>query len=413
MEPNTINKILEIQESYQMPEKLMNILKDKETREVVFQKFIQEENDLSYDWFTDYFQQEHGDRDKYKQDFTPDSICGIITGINGVSDSIADICAGTGGLTIKCWRKNPQAFYHCEELSKRAIPILLFNLAIRNMDAEVVNVDILTNEVFQTWRLRPAERFSDIQETVHMETRKYNSVVMNPPYSLSWSGKADERLSGYLPPPKSKADYVFVLHGLNLMQDNGKLLAILPHGVLFRGGAEGEIRKQLIEKGVLHEVIGLPEKLFLNTSIPVCIIVLQSGYKDVYFVDASKECEKDKSQNKMTQKNIQTVLTAHELRRDIDKISHLSSLEEIQENGYNLNIPRYVDTFEREELPPLFEIFHNLRELEKETKAAEDRFFQMMTELVGTDESSALELQKAKEEIEKYREERDGQLRFE
>lgn len=287
-----INKTLQIEEAFQMPERVMSILEDKELREEIFQRFMEKDSDLSYDWFTDYFQEEHGDRDKYKQDFTPECICRIIDGINGRCNNIADICSGTGGMTIKCWNQNRNAFFHCEELSRRAIPILLFNLAIRNMNAEILHTDVLNREIYKVWRLRSGECFSDIAEASIQEERKYGSVIMNPPYSLPWSGEPDERFEKYGTPPKSKADYAFVLHGMSMMSEDGRLLAVLPHGVLFRGQKEGDIRKALADDGMIDSVIGLPDNLFLNTGIPVCIMVLGKHSDGIYFIDASEECSK-------------------------------------------------------------------------------------------------------------------------
>lgn len=128
-----VNELLGISESYEMPVRLMEILQNKIHREELFEKFLEIKQDLSYDWFTDYYQQEQGDREALKQDFTPDCIGEIISRINGSAGSIADICAGTGGLTIKLWQSNRNSFFHCEELSSRAIPVLLFNLAIRGI----------------------------------------------------------------------------------------------------------------------------------------------------------------------------------------------------------------------------------------------------------------------------------------
>lgn len=391
----------------------MRILENEQLREEIFDRFLQEEADLSYDWFTDYYQEEHGDRNKLKQDFTPDCICEVVTGMNECSESIADICAGTGGLTIKTWMKNKNSFFHCEEFAERAIPILLFNLAIRNVTGEIVQCDVLTNEICAVYSLQKGARYSSIEQKEVAEVRTYDSVIMNPPYSLSWSGQPDPRFEKYGTPPKSKADYAFVLHGLNMMKATGKLIAVLPHGVLFRGSKEGIIRENLIKDHLIKTIIGLPNNLFLNTGIPVCIMELQKTPDGIYFIDASKEFEKQGPRNFMREKHITSVMSAYQMRRSIDKFSYLADWQEIKKNDYNLNIPRYVDTFEQEEVPDLSEIFRKMISLEKETADAERKFYEMLQELTGTDAESESRLNAEKELMKALLEEKNGQMRFE
>lgn len=388
----------------------MKIMDNKKRREELFDAFLSEEQDLSYDWFTDYYQTEHGDRDKLKQDFTPKCISQIISGMNGNVDNLADICAGTGGLTIKAWTTNKEAFFHCEELAKRAIPVLLFNLSIRGITGEVVNGDILTGEIFAVYALKNDGRYSIIEKVEKPEQRKYDSVIMNPPYSLPWSGQSDARFEKYGAPPKSKADYAFVLHGLNIMKETGRLLAVLPHGVLFRGQKEGIIRTNLVNAGMISTIVGLPDNLFLNTQIPTCIMELKKTQDGIYFVDASKEFEKGKSQNNMTEKHVAAVLNAYAMRRNIEKFSHLAKTEEIAQNGFNLNIPRYVDTFEPEEVRDLREVIKEMLELEKEAEKAENEFLTLMKQLVGTNEKADEKIRAATELFQKYIEGKNGQM---
>lgn len=405
-----INKTLGVEESYQMPERLMQILEDDQKREEVFDTFLNEETDLSYDWFTDYYQNEHGDREKLKQDFTPDCVCKILNSINGAFDTLADICAGTGGLTIKAWSENPNGFFHCEEIAKRAIPVLLFNMAIRGMNGEVVNGDVLTGEVFTVYSLRCTGKYSSVEKVKDVQNRRYDSVIMNPPYSLSWSGDPDPRFEKYGTPPKGKADYAFVLHGLNLMKDTGRLFAILPHGVLFRGQKEKDIRENLIRDNMIRTVIGLPDKLFLNTGIPVCIMEFRETQDGIYFIDASSECDKDGPRNVMRNQHIETVLGAYRIRRKIDRFSNVASYEDVEKNDFNLNIPRYVDTYVPEELPDLTELFQELIQLDIETAEMEKTFFEMMKQLIGTDEETEQELRKQEKLFQEYLEGKNGQM---
>ena len=220
---------------------------------------------------------------------------------------------------------------------------------------------------------------------------KTKKVISNPPYSLSWNitlKQFDKRFQGYPIAPKSKADYAFILHGLYQLEDNGTLLAILPHGVLFRGAAEGKIREQLIKENLIDAVIGLPDKLFLNTGISVLILVLKKNRKNnnVLFIDASKEfiTGKSKKQNDMSIENINKVIESYKNRRFVDKFAYVSSIEKIAENDYNLNIPRYVDTYEPPEIPDLLETLEELKDIERQIKETSIFLLKQMKQLEGT-----------------------------
>ena len=199
----------------------------------------------------------------------------------------------------------------------------------------------------------------DTLEAPHHVEQRFEAVVANPPFSANWSASADflsdDRFADYGKlAPKSKADFAFVQHMLYQLEDNGTMAVVLPHGVLFRGGAEGHIRRFLIEqKNVLDAVIGLPANVFFGTSIPTCILVLkkQREHKDnVLFIDASAHYGKATNQNYLRDEDLQRIMAAVEKRAFIDKYAYEATLDEIKENDFNLNIPRYVDTFEEEEL---------------------------------------------------------------
>ena len=146
-----INRILNIKESYELPERMMELLQSDSER--IFREFLELESDMSYDWFNEYFQEEHSNRKAMMQDFTPKEVAGLLPRLAGTYSSVADVCAGTGGLTIAAWEHNHNAAFYCEELSNRAVPLLLFNLAIRGIRAIVVNKDVLKNEVYAVWRV--------------------------------------------------------------------------------------------------------------------------------------------------------------------------------------------------------------------------------------------------------------------
>ena len=199
--------------------------------------------------------------------------------------------------------------------------------------------------------------------------------MANPPFSAHWSANplhmSDDRFSQYGKlAPKSKADYAFVQHMVYQLDENGTMAVVLPHGVLFRGSSEGHIRRYLIEdRNYLDAVIGLPANIFYGTSIPTCILVFKKCREDsehVLFIDASNEFEKVKNQNVLTDDNIDKLMQTYQERSTLDKYSYLATLEEIAENDYNLNIPRYVDTFEEEEPVDLAEVSKNLKALEQE-----------------------------------------------
>lgn len=220
---------------------------------------------------------------------------------------------------------------------------------------------------------------------------KFDVVVANPPFSLDkWGAESAEKdkhkrfWRGI--PPKSKGDYAFISHMVEIARPrSGRVAVIVPHGVLFRGGSEGRIRQALIEENLLEAVVGLPANLFTTTGIPVAILVFdrsreQGGAnedrKDILFIDASKEFTPSKTQNLMTDEHIQKVIDTYRTRAELDKYSHLASLAEIQENEYNLNIPRYVDTFEPEE-----EI--DVAALQKEINRLEDELVEVRGRMAG------------------------------
>lgn len=232
---------------------------------------------------------------------------------------------------------------------------------------------------------------------------KFDAVVANPPYSQNWDIKnvdreKDVRFKGYGVAPASKADYAFVLHGLYHLDKAGTMAIVLPHGVLFRGGSESKIRKNIIDNNLLDTVIGLPPNLFYGASIPTCVLVFKGREarqnKDILFIDASKEFKKGKNQNKLTSENINKIMEAYSNRVDDEKFAHVASLDEIKENDYNLNIPRYVDTFEEEEVIPLSQVAQELKEVQTDISNSYKKLFELMGELNGTTDEAKNELEK-------------------
>ena len=232
---------------------------------------------------------------------------------------------------------------------------------------------------------------------------KFQVVVANPPFSLDkWAmgfagAEIDEKkfkmeaaLDQYRRfdwgvPPSSKGDFAFVLHMLYSLAEDGRMGVVLPHGVLFRGASEGKIRKQIIDLNLLDAVIGLPENLFFGTGIPAAILIFKKNRtkKDVLFIDASGEgnYEKDKNQNKLREEDLREIETVYNDYKTIDKYSYVATLDEIKENDYNLNIPRYVDTFEEEDIVDMDEVANNIINIKAEIQVVEEEMAKYLEEL--------------------------------
>ena len=217
----------------------------------------------------------------------------------------------------------------------------------------------------------------------------YNVVVANPPFSLDKWGHdsaAEDKWGRFRRgiPPKTKGDYAFILHMIETMNPkDGRVGVVVPHGVLFRGGSEGKIRQQLIEENLLDAVIGLPEKLFYGTGIPAAVLIFKRGKSDknVLFIDASREYRDGKNQNFLRPEDIQRVVETYQARETVDKYAYLATFEDIKENGFNLNIPRYVDTFEEEEEIDLMAVRKEREQLKAELVALETEMDGYLREL--------------------------------
>lgn len=379
-----ITELLDIKWNYQMTENLMTLLFDKENRIKAFDKYLATNPDLTQDCFLAEFQESFAERSKLKQDYTPSSLCQITANISGKAESVLDVCCGTGALTIAKWAVNPNATFYLEEFSKEAIAILLFNLSVRGISAEVKHSNVLTGEIFAEYKLTKNGKYSDIElAKLDWTGLKVDVVISNPPYSAIWEPKIDDRFEKFGVAPKSKADFAFLLHGFYYLKETGTACFILPHGVLFRGASEEKIRTALVANNNLDAVIGLPNKLFLATDIPVVILVLKKHRenKDVYFIDCSDSFVKQKANNEMTDEHINQLIATYGLRKNIDKLSQVVELSTILENGYNLNIPRYIDKSEPPEIPDLLKEAKELLDISKELDKAQSQFLVLLEQL--------------------------------
>ena len=281
----------------------------------------------------------------------------------GLTDvkAAADPTCGSGSLLLRLKKYANVRLYYGQELTSTTYNLARMNMILRGIPYRYFNIyngDTLENDYF-----------GDM---------KFRVQVANPPYSANWSADMkfmeDERFNEYGKlAPKSKADFAFVQHMVHHMDEDGRAVVLLPHGVLFRGAAEETIRKYLIEKlNVLDAVIGLPANLFVGTGIPVCVLVLKrerNGNSDnILFIDASKEYEAGKNQNILRESDIDKIVETYEKRVDVDKYAHVATMDEIKGNGFNLNIPRYVDTFEPEPEIDLNEVAAEIRKLQAEIK---------------------------------------------
>ena len=298
-------------------------------------------------------------------------------------DKVLDFACGSGSLLLNVRKEmgdNGIGKIYGQEKN-----ITTYNLARMNMllhgvkdtEFDIHHGDTLVNDWDILNEENPARKMT------------FDAIVANPPFSLRWDPKEetakDFRFNGFGVAPKSAADFAFLLHGLHFLSDGGTMAIILPHGVLFRGGKEETIRKELIHKDYIDAIIGLPANLFYSTGIPVCIIVLKKCRKNdkILFINASSEehYEKGKRQNYLREEDVDDIIKAYKSRATISRYAREVSLKEIKENGYNLNITRYVNLSKDEEIIDLKKVSEQLDEIEKEIIKARDLHNTFLEEL--------------------------------
>ncbi len=314
----------------------------------------------SYEYLISHFASDAGK--KGGEFFTPSAVSTLLAKLVEASegDRIYDPTCGSGSLLIKASYEvgNGNFRLYGQESNGATVSLAKMNMFLHNINDAVI------------------EWGDTIGNPLHIENehlKKFDVVVANPPFSLDKWGAEHASEDKYKRfergiPPKSKGDYAFVLHMIASLNEHGRMGVVLPHGVLFRGASEGKIRKQLCEENLLDAVIGLPSNLFFGTSIPACILVFnkQKSDNDIIFIDASREFNKEKNQNNIDDEHIQKILETYKDKKELEKYSHKATLEEIQENDYNLNIPRYVDTFEEEEKVDIEATKQKMEHIEKE-----------------------------------------------
>jgi type I restriction enzyme M protein len=292
------------------------------------------------------------------------------TGKKKKLEKVFDMTCGSGSLLLNVRKQMKDSGGTIGKIYGQEKNITTYNLARMNMllhgmkdsEVEIFHGDSLLND----WEL--------LRETNPAKQIKFDGIVANPPFSLRWEPNEamgeDFRFKNYGLAPKSAADFAFLLHGFHFLSQEGTMAIILPHGVLFRGGAEERIRTKLLKDGHIDTVIGLPSNLFFSTGIPVCILVLKKCKKsdDVLFINASDSdnFEKGKRQNKLLPEHLEKIVETYQFRREEDRYSRKVFMEEIEKNEFNLNISRYVSTSKSEKIIDIKEVNNSLVEIEKD-----------------------------------------------
>lgn len=329
----------------------------------VFDRYVElVGGDLRTDYLQQIFQYYMADRKEKCQDFTPKSIAKLVSALTENHNVVYDCCAGSGALTIQKWTQCPNAEFICEELDENAIPYLIFNMRVRNMRGWVIHRDVLQMKTTAVYKIDYGEKYSTVEIQNFAPSISAGVIISNPPYNIPWNAPqplfADKRFSVCDIPPKSNANFAFVLTALSRLSKNGKCAFILPCGVLTKSDERG-IRKYLIDTGLLESVIALPDRMFESTSIPVCVLLFSHGNQGVKMFDC-----RERGTAEMREQNGQYGGASHEGRTYKKEINALSDdlilnlsgkylgdttgfckfvpPEELEKNDYILTPSRYI-----------------------------------------------------------------------
>ena len=302
--------------------------------------------------------------------FTPLKVTELVAQLAGPKpgDRICDPACGSGGLLIQA----------AKEVGDRNFA--LFGQESNGSTWALCRMNMFLHS-FDSARIEWCDTLNSPLLVENDRLMKFNCVVANPPFSLDKWGAENAESDQYNRfwrgvPPKSKGDWAFISHMVEVaLEKEGRVAVVVPHGVLFRGAAEGRIRRKMIEENLLDAVIGLPGNLFPTTNIPVAILVFDRSRekggpkeecKDVFFIDASREFVSGKNQNTLSDEHLEKIMNTYRERKEVEKYAHVAEFAEIKKNDFNLNIPRYVDTFEEEEPIDIDEVQKEIDDLEKE-----------------------------------------------
>jgi type I restriction enzyme M protein len=358
---------------------LKNLIEDFSDTRLDLRPSMLEGNDVigdAYEYLISHFASDAGK--KGGEFYTPSEVSTLLAKLvePKEGDMIYDPTCGSGSLLIKASKEIGSKNFRLygQERNGQTQALCKMNMFLHEINDAVI------------------EWGDTIRNPLHLQDnllKTFDVVVANPPFSLDkWGADFAEndpfmRFNHYEVPPKSKGDYAFVIHMIKSLNEHGRMGVVLPHGVLFRGSSEGKIRQKLIEQNYLDAVIGLPSNLFFGTNISATILVFkkQRNTTDILFIDASQDFNKDKNQNTIDEEHINKIIETYKNRCEIEKYSHVATLEEIQENDYNLNIPRYVDTFEEEQPVDLDATKENIAALENELRDIRVKMDSFLNEL--------------------------------
>jgi len=326
----------------------------------------------AYEYLISQFASEAGK--KAGEFYTPKEVSIVLAKIVSLGKdqikNVYDATCGSGSLLLRVGKETRVGDYYGQELNQTT-----YNLARMNMT--------LHGKWFKDFDIQQGDSLNNPQHMEMIDEGGFEAIVANPPFSAHWSADEkflkDPRFAKYGKlAPKKKADYAFVQHMIYLLnKDNGVMAIVLPHGVLFRGASEQIIRKYLLEdKNYVDAIIGMPPNLFYGTTIPTVVLVFKKNRNEddaILFIDASKNYEKVKNQNFLREEDINKIIDTYRDRKEIEKYSHNATIDEIRENEYNLNIPRYVDTFEEEEPIDLKEVVREIREIDKKSLEIDEK----------------------------------------
>lgn len=389
---NKIFNLFNCKNFEELPNKMLNSGYTSE----LFDEYMKIVGNLNKDWIKHLFQYYQADRINKKQDFTPNCLSSLISKLSGKADVIYDCCAGTGSLTIEKWKESPNALFICEELDKSAIPFLLFNLAIRNMHAYVINGNVLTKKTVARFEIKKGVKYGIVERIDSIELSvKADVSISNPPYNISWNqpvaleALTDERFNKCELPPKSNANYAFILHCLSAA--NEKSCLILPNGILRSNGAEQEIRKYLIDNNLIESVIILPDKMFEVTSISTCILVLNKKKNNdiISFIDSRQNYSIEvreqngqvggkshtnrtylKEYKTFNERQINAIINAISSGESIPEFCITVTSKEIQQKNYDISPSTYIQFKEQEQLHrPYEEIVSDLNFINQQRNA--------------------------------------------
>ena len=370
------------------------------------------DGDLRTDELQKIFQYYYADRKEKMQDYTPASIAKLCAAETETGGGVVyDLCAGSGALTIQKWAHNPNKTFICEELDERVIPLLLFNMAVRNMNGYVIHRNALTLEMSECFQLSSGNMFSTITKIDTPPDFQADEIVSNPPYNIKWDAPApllaDERFLNKPIPPASNANFAFVFTALNRMKPDGRCAFVLPCGAL-SSNLERDVREYLVDAGLVERVITLPGGMFESTTIGTCIMVFSCGNQAVKFYDCRKMAEQEQRDQ-----NGQFGGASHENRtyhktvnvlpddlipclcmtcKDIPGFSKEISNGEIAQNDYNLVCSRYISFQDREnEHRPFADIMADINRISRERSVIKITCNETFAKQIGLYEVARLE----------------------